>query len=159
MTRASMNCRLRSLPNAPAHSSLRISVGAAWQRWRRICRHVWSSWTSNASAWPALRHGWPSFRRRLLLRQLRQSRGLAFSSLAELSQNTEVFKLLEAELASINRGLASYETIKKFAILPSDFSIDAGELTPSLKMKRKEIEKRNKDVLDGFYAGDKGAAD
>ena len=45
------------------------------------------------------------------------------------------------------------ETIKKFAILPADLSIETGELTPSQKMKRKVVEAKYADVLDGFYEG------
>ena len=44
-----------------------------------------------------------------------------------------------------------YETIKKFAILPKEFSIEEGELTPSMKLKRKTVENKYMDVLDGFY--------
>jgi len=45
------------------------------------------------------------------------------------------------------------ETIKKFAILPADLSIETGELTPSQKMKRKVVEAKYIDILDGFYEG------
>ena len=53
----------------------------------------------------------------------------------------------------MNRSLASYETIKRFALLPYEFTIEAGELTPSQKIKRKVVETRYREVLDGFYAG------
>ena len=50
------------------------------------------------------------------------------------------------------RGLASYETVKKFELLPVDFTIESGELTASLKLKRKMVEQKYKDLLDGFYS-------
>jgi long-chain acyl-CoA synthetase len=53
----------------------------------------------------------------------------------------------------LNKGLASYETIKRFVILPQDLSVEDGALTPSLKVKRKVVEKRYKDVLDTLYTG------
>jgi long-chain acyl-CoA synthetase len=56
-------------------------------------------------------------------------------------------------VSELNRGLASYETIKMFALLPADFAQETGELTPTLKVKRKVVESKYKTVLDGFYAG------
>jgi long-chain acyl-CoA synthetase len=47
--------------------------------------------------------------------------------------------------------LPSYSTIKKFAILSADLSIEAGELTPSMKVKRKVVEQKYKQILDGLY--------
>ncbi len=60
-------------------------------------------------------------------------------------------EFIEAAVAEVNRGLASYETIKKVHILPTEFSIETGELTPSMKMKRKVVEQRNAAVLDAMY--------
>ncbi len=87
------------------------------------------------------------------------AQGIAEADPAKLAEHAAVRASIQAALDQLNATLARYETIKKFAILPADFSVDTGELTPSLKMKRKEIERRNQGVLDGFYAGDKGAAD
>ena len=52
-----------------------------------------------------------------------------------------------------NAKLACYETIKKFAIVESDFSVESGELTPSMKVKRKFVEGKYKATIDGFYEG------
>jgi long-chain acyl-CoA synthetase len=54
-------------------------------------------------------------------------------------------------VAAINRTLASYETIKNFAILPADFSEASGELTPSLKVKREVVRSRYGSIVDGLY--------
>ncbi len=51
----------------------------------------------------------------------------------------------------INSSLASYEQIKRFAVLSKEFSIDTGEMTPTLKMKRNVIEMRYKDIIETFY--------
>ena len=88
-----------------------------------------------------------------------KAQGIAETDPVKLTQHEAARAAVQAAVDQLNGTLARYETIKKFAILPSDFSIDAGELTPSLKMKRKEIERRNKDVLEGFYAGAGGGAD
>jgi len=60
---------------------------------------------------------------------------------------------IQAAVDDLNSDLARYETIKKFALLPEDFSIEGGELTPSMKVKRKAVEKKYAHVLDGFYGG------
>ena len=74
-------------------------------------------------------------------------------SLEALAKDDRVNALVNGAVDELNRGLAKHETIKKFAILPTDFSLEAGELTPSLKVKRKVVEQKYKDLLDSFYAG------
>jgi long-chain acyl-CoA synthetase len=61
--------------------------------------------------------------------------------------------LIKPFVQDLNKGLASYESIKNFAILPKDLTLEAGDLTPSLKVKRKAVETKYKDVLEGFYTG------
>ncbi len=63
-----------------------------------------------------------------------------------------VIGVLQGYVDEVNRGLASYETIKKFQILPKDFSVEDGELTPTLKVKRRVIQKTYVDLIDGFYS-------
>jgi long-chain acyl-CoA synthetase len=53
----------------------------------------------------------------------------------------------------VNASLPSYSTIKDFAILPVDFTVESGELTASMKVRRKAVEAKFSDVLDRFYAG------
>jgi long-chain acyl-CoA synthetase len=79
--------------------------------------------------------------------------GVTDTELAALAKNDAVKKHLQGAIDQLNGTLARFETIKKFAVLPADFSVETGELTPSLKMKRKVIEARYKDLLDGFYEG------
>ena len=75
------------------------------------------------------------------------------ASIAELSEHSDVRTLVEPLVESLNADLARYETIKKFAILPADFTQETGELTPTMKVKRKVVEAKYKAVLDGFYSG------
>ena len=77
--------------------------------------------------------------------------GISFNSLADLSQNPKVKELIRKAIAEANSHLASFETIKSFAILDRDFTVASGELTPSLKVKRKVVEERYKDVIDALY--------
>lgn len=58
---------------------------------------------------------------------------------------------IDKAIAALNAGLASYESIKAYAILPVDFSEAAGELTPSLKVKRKVVSDRYREVIEGLY--------
>jgi long-chain acyl-CoA synthetase len=53
---------------------------------------------------------------------------------------------------ALNAKQASYSTIKKFAILPGDFTQEAGELTPTLKVKRKYCTQKYQAILDALYA-------
>ncbi|HEY4242335.1 MAG TPA: long-chain fatty acid--CoA ligase [Kofleriaceae bacterium] len=67
--------------------------------------------------------------------------------------------LLDPYFADVNKTLAKYETVKQFAILPKDLSVDEGELTPSLKVKRKAVEKKYAGILDKMYEGAVASAD
>ncbi|MBI3555786.1 MAG: long-chain fatty acid--CoA ligase [Deltaproteobacteria bacterium] len=58
---------------------------------------------------------------------------------------------VKAHIDSVNRSLAGYEQIKQFRILPEDFSVDKGEMTPTLKLKRAVIEKNYQGMIDSMY--------
>jgi long-chain acyl-CoA synthetase len=60
--------------------------------------------------------------------------------------------VIQSQIDELNSKLNRWETIKKFAILDHDLSIESGEITPSMKVKRSVVEANNKDILDGFYA-------
>ena len=70
----------------------------------------------------------------------------------DLVMHEPVQKLFEQRLAEINKQLAPYETIKKFVLLAHDFSIDGGELTPTLKLRRKIIYEKYKYKIEDLYA-------
>jgi long-chain acyl-CoA synthetase len=77
-----------------------------------------------------------------------------------LSSSPEVKAALQKEVDALNATLAPYETIKRFAILPDDFTEAAGEVTPSLKVKRKVVIEKYRPVIEGLYAGGaQGASD
>jgi long-chain acyl-CoA synthetase len=80
--------------------------------------------------------------------------GMSYTDLADLSKKAEVQKLIGEAMAKLNESLPSFETIKKWKILQSDLSQDAGELTPTLKVKRKFVSEKYKSVLDGFYSSE-----
>jgi long-chain acyl-CoA synthetase len=70
---------------------------------------------------------------------------------ATLHDNAKVIELIESINAEVNKKFAQVEQVKKIAILDHDLSIETGELTPSLKVKRNIVHERYADVYDGLY--------
>ena len=81
-----------------------------------------------------------------------QDHGVKFSTAAELSKNDQVRSLVQKYVDELNAREPSYSSIKKFVILPADFSQETGELTPTLKVKRKFTSEKFKELIDAFYA-------
>ena len=81
-----------------------------------------------------------------------------FKNFAELSQTPQVKDLIRNAVAQANSHLASYETIKNFAILPNDFTIESGELTPSLKVKRKFCDEKYEAQIKSLYGEESSSA-
>ena len=61
--------------------------------------------------------------------------------------------MVQRAITAMNATLPSFSTVKKFALLPRDLSVEDGELTPSLKVKRKVVESNYSDLLEDFYKG------
>ncbi|MBI3018268.1 MAG: long-chain fatty acid--CoA ligase [Deltaproteobacteria bacterium] len=70
---------------------------------------------------------------------------------AQIFSHPKIEKLIADLIAETNKALPSFETIKKFRILKNDFSIETGELTPSLKVKRKYCSEKYKEVIQSMY--------
>jgi long-chain acyl-CoA synthetase len=80
-------------------------------------------------------------------------------SLEELSQSEVVYKEVQRLIQKVNKQLAPFEQIRKFRILPRDFSIESGEMTATMKVRRAKVLVNFKDVVDSLYAGKESAAD
>ncbi len=80
--------------------------------------------------------------------------GLAYQDESELIAHPRVRVLLEARIAEKNARLASFERIKKFAILDEDFTIEAGTLTPTMKIKRQVVARKYRHLIDALYSED-----
>ncbi|MFQ5458963.1 MAG: AMP-dependent synthetase/ligase, partial [Myxococcota bacterium] len=80
-----------------------------------------------------------------------KEQGIEDLSPVALARNEKVNALIREVVEESSRKLASYETIKKFHLTGADFSVESGELTPTLKVKRKVVTEKYQDVLDGFY--------
>jgi len=78
-------------------------------------------------------------------------RGLLAASYDELIKLQEVRDLIEEHIGRLNAELNRWETIKKWALLDRDLTVEGGELTPSLKVKRAVVAERNRELLDSFY--------
>lgn len=76
---------------------------------------------------------------------------LHYFEMDDLVMNESIHKLFEQRFADINSRLAPYETIKKFVLLAHDFSIEGGELTPTLKLRRKIIYEKYKHRIEDMY--------
>ncbi|HET6765614.1 MAG TPA: long-chain fatty acid--CoA ligase, partial [Longimicrobiaceae bacterium] len=79
--------------------------------------------------------------------------GIATTDHAELARDPRVQTLLEQETIGRLTGLARYEMPKKVGVIANEFTIDDGSLTPTLKVKRRVVEERYKDLIESLYAG------
>jgi len=66
----------------------------------------------------------------------------------------KVVARIEREINTLNAGFGNWEQVKRFAILPNEFSINSGELTPTLKLKRKFITQKYQEIITGFYSAE-----
>jgi len=78
--------------------------------------------------------------------------GVTGNSYDELVRAQAVHDLIDEHVRKLNIDLNRWETIKKWAFLERDLTVEGGELTPSLKVKRAVVAERNKELLDSFYA-------
>jgi long-chain acyl-CoA synthetase len=69
------------------------------------------------------------------------------------TQDPSAVKLVQREVSQLTATLHDYERVRKVALLPEEFSIDGGELTPTLKVKRRVVEEKYGDVIEGLYGG------
>lgn len=76
---------------------------------------------------------------------------ISYPTMEELLKDKIVNSMIETRIEMQQAPLAPYEKIKKFALLPEPFSMETGELTNTLKVKRKVVAERYKDIIDSFY--------
>lgn len=78
-------------------------------------------------------------------------KGLPFKEPEDLCDSPEIQKMIEARIQALSTNLASYETIKKFTLLREPFSEKTGELTPTMKVKRKVVYQKYSQAIDQMY--------
>jgi long-chain acyl-CoA synthetase len=81
-----------------------------------------------------------------------QLKGIPAESRAQLCRNPRIIDLFERQIAALTTDLAQYERVKKIALLENEFTIEGGELTPTLKVKRRVIDEKYRDVIDRLYS-------
>ncbi len=88
------------------------------------------------------------------LKAYAEKQRIAFSSIEELVNNPDVHHMIEQRIEGYQKDMASYEQIKRFVLLPRPFTMEAGELTNTLKIRRSVINKRYAPLIDAMYAAD-----
>lgn len=79
------------------------------------------------------------------------------NSHADFCRNTRILNLFERQIAARTQSLAQFEKIKKIALLDHEFTVVGGELTPTLKVKRRVIDQKYREVIDGLYSEHPGS--
>ncbi len=77
---------------------------------------------------------------------------ISYTDGEDLVQNPKIKELYASRIKELNKSYPPYKTIKYFAVVANDFSIEGGELTPTLKLKRKVILEKYKDIIEDLYA-------
>ncbi|HEU4836936.1 MAG TPA: AMP-dependent synthetase/ligase, partial [Pyrinomonadaceae bacterium] len=79
-------------------------------------------------------------------------KGIEVKTRSELCRHPRIVDLIQRQIDGLTPNLAKYEKIKKIALLENEFTIEGGELTPTLKVKRRVIDEKYRDVIEGLYA-------
>jgi long-chain acyl-CoA synthetase len=82
-----------------------------------------------------------------------QDNKVQFSTYKDLTRNPEILKLIQGELDKVNESLSRVEQVKKFTILPKKLYEEDGEVTPTMKVKRKYVNEAFADLIEGMYKG------
>jgi long-chain acyl-CoA synthetase len=85
------------------------------------------------------------------LREHALREGIAFTDLSGLLKHPDILALYKQEIERINANLPSFNQIKTFALMEHEFTLEKGELTPTLKVKRWAIDNKYRGVIDGLY--------
>jgi long-chain acyl-CoA synthetase len=76
---------------------------------------------------------------------------ISYNSVSELIQHNKTWELIQQEIDRININFGKWEQIKKFELIPHEWSVETGELTPTMKLKRKIIENKYSDIVNRIY--------
>jgi long-chain acyl-CoA synthetase len=85
------------------------------------------------------------------LRSWAKDQGIDASDKNRLIADKRVIDLIKQEVNQLTKGLADYEKVKRIALIAKDFTIDGGELTATLKVRRRVVEEKYKDLIESLY--------
>ena len=85
------------------------------------------------------------------LKDYARRKGISFSSVEDLVENSEIRKFIAERIERMQKGLAGFEKIKRFTLLPKEFSIEGGELTNTLKIRRPVINSMYANEIEAMY--------
>lgn len=86
------------------------------------------------------------------LKEYANRKRIQYGSLEELLKNSKIIEMISKRIEALQEGLASFEKIKKFTLLPREFSMENGELTNTLKIRRPVINRRYASEIEAMYA-------
>ncbi|HLP11726.1 MAG TPA: long-chain fatty acid--CoA ligase [Flavobacteriales bacterium] len=84
-------------------------------------------------------------------RKMVEEKGVKDASNADICNDPDFKALIRQEIDNVNKGLGDWEKVKKFELLDAEFTVDGGELTPTLKLKRKFIDQKYQKLIDKIY--------
>ncbi len=90
----------------------------------------------------------PSFE---ALKKYAEKNKISFESMEDLIANNHIIEMFKKRFEHLQKNFSNFEKIKKFTLLPKEFTITTGELTSTLKLKRKIIAKKYKELIDKMY--------
>ncbi|HEY0321561.1 MAG TPA: long-chain fatty acid--CoA ligase [Pyrinomonadaceae bacterium] len=85
------------------------------------------------------------------LQSYAQLKGLDARAPAELIKHPRIINLFERQVNALTENLAQFEKVKRIALLENELTIEGGELTPTLKVKRRVVDEKYKDLIDSLY--------
>ncbi len=80
-----------------------------------------------------------------------QDNKIQFSTYKDLTQSPDIIKLIQGEMGNVNETLSRVEQVKKFTILPKKLYEEDGEVTPTMKIKRKYVNEAFGDLIEAMY--------
>ncbi len=85
------------------------------------------------------------------LKEYADTHKIAYNKFEDLTKNKDIKDLIEKDMAQLQKKLANFERVRKFELLDKPFSLESGEVTPSLKVRRKYVEERYQNLIEGMY--------
>jgi long-chain acyl-CoA synthetase len=85
------------------------------------------------------------------IRDYADENNIPYSKPEELTRTREIYNLIEQDMSQVQKKLANYEKVRKFTLLDKPFSMESGEMSPSLKIRRKAVEERYDNLIEEMY--------